>query len=149
MDSSSIEKDSKYTYNSLLFPDTAPLIKLNHHQFKQCSDESLQEKNRLKKNPQHASEFYLKGSWKSIDNVITNSNSDFYQRKLIHLISKLNKNLETSEMNLKQQEFKKNFKAQWTLLSKIIDRLLLIIFVFLTVVNLASMIIQVPSLRFS
>ena len=81
--------------------------------------------------------------------MITNSNSDFYQRKLIHLISKLNKNLETSEMNLKQQEFKKNFKAQWTLLSKIIDRLLLIIFVFLTVVNLASMIIQVPSLRFS
>jgi hypothetical protein len=67
------------------------------------------------------------------------------ERRLIKLISKLNKNLETTEDNINLEEYNNIIKAQWKLLSKIFDRMLLITFSIITFFVLGSILIQAPN----
>ena len=69
----------------------------------------------------------------------------FYERNLINLISILKRNLENAEIKLNEQEYKENIKKQWRLLSKIVDRLLLYIFVIFSFLLLGGIVYQAPN----
>ena len=69
--------------------------------------------------------------------------SNLNDKKLIKMMSKLNENFEKNEMRIKVKEIKDKIEKQWTLLSSIIDRLLLFIFIFLTFFILGSIVNQV------
>ena len=64
------------------------------------------------------------------------------QKRIIKLISLLNKRSDYTESKLIQQEFKNKIQKQWALLAKIFDRLLWYMFVVLTTITLGTIIIQ-------
>ena len=70
-----------------------------------------------------------------------------HHKHLIELISKLNRNLTSTDDNLLKEEYKVKIKSQWMLLSKIIDRILLILFSIITVIVLGSILLQAPHFK--
>ena len=70
------------------------------------------------------------------------TNLDNDHEAFMLLISKLNKNLEKAEHDMFENLFLEKVKNQWILLSKIIDRLLLYIFMLLTSFVLGGIILQ-------
>jgi hypothetical protein len=60
----------------------------------------------------------------------------------------LKKNLENAEIKFNEQEHKEKIKKQWQLLSKIVDRILLYLFIFFSFLILGGIIYQAPNLSF-
>ena len=88
---------------------------------------------------------------KSMKKISSNNGDDVTlidHEKLMRLISKLNKNLEKAEITFYKQEMNEKIKKQWTLLSKVADRLLLYIFIFLNIFILGSIINEAPNAKF-
>ena len=74
------------------------------------------------------------------------SNSD--HRTLLKSIFSLNKNLEKAECMLNDQEIKDKIKKQWQMMAKVIDRVLMIVFVLFTIITLTGIIMQAPNAKF-
>jgi nicotinic acetylcholine receptor len=79
---------------------------------------------------------------------ISISNLQLNHLKLIKLISKLNENFAKREIRLAEEEMNEKIKKQWILLSNVIDRLLLYVFLFVTFFVLGGIINQAPNAKF-
>ena len=69
------------------------------------------------------------------------------QNELIKLISKFTKYLQKSQMKYDQIEDKRGINNQWRLLSEVVDRLLLYIFIFSTFIVLFVILNQAPNAK--
>jgi nicotinic acetylcholine receptor, invertebrate len=85
---------------------------------------------------------------KIIKNEKSISNLQLNHLKLIKLISKLNENFAKREIRLAEEEMNEKIKKQWILLSNVIDRLLLYVFLFVTFFVLGGIINQAPNAKF-
>ena len=78
---------------------------------------------------------------------ISISNFQLNHLKLIKIISKLNENFNKREIRLAEEDMNEKVRKQWSLLSRVIDRLLLYLFMFLTFFVLGGIINQVSSFK--
>ena len=83
---------------------------------------------------------------KSID-LSSCSNFDLEHRKLLKSIYELNRKMERTENNIKDQEVKENYKKQWRMMADVIDRVFCIVFFILTFGMLGGIIFQAPNAK--
>ena len=92
--------------------------------------------------------FTSKNFKKNYDQNPINLNDDNNHDAFKLLISKLNKNLDKVEHEKFEHEYLEKVKNQWILLSKIIDRLLLYIFLIATSLIFGGILLQAPYANF-
>ena len=80
--------------------------------------------------------------------TIENSVVKFNNKKIMKLISKFDRHLDSTQKKLLHQEYKENIKKQWILLSKIVDRLFLYFFILMTFFILGGIINSAPNAEF-